>query len=195
VRHPRTSVLDAYRPAIFAQWQAGANAMTIFRTIRAQGYQGQQTSVRHLVQQWRDAGTAPPLPPRLVSPREVRWLLARATEHLTVPERAQRLTLLGASSEALAVFTLYLRFWTMLRERTHDGLLLWLAQAEQTGLPELRAFAAGVHRDLPAVQNGLREQWSQGRVEGCITKLKLLKRQCYGRAKVDLLQQHLVHPV
>ena len=194
-RHPRASVLDPYRTVIFAQWQAGANAATIYQTIRAQGYVGQRSILRRLIHQWRQEGVSPTPRPRQRSPRDVRWLLARASERLTEEERAQRLTLLGASHEALATFRLYHRFWAMLRDRTPQGLLLWLEQAERTTLPELRAFAAGVRRDLHAVQNGFREPWSQGMVEGFITKLKLVKRQLYGRAKLDLLQQHLLHPV
>ena len=194
-RHPRASVLDPYRTVIFAHWQAGDNAATIYQTIRAQGYVGQRSILRRLIHQWRQEGASSSPRPGRRSPRDVRWLLAHASERLTEQERAQRLTLLGASREALATFSLYHRFWAMLRDRTPQGLLLWLEHAERTALPELRAFAAGVRRDLHAVQNGFQEPWSQGMVEGCITKLKLVKRQLYGRAKLDLLQQHLVHPV
>ena len=194
-RHPRVSVLDPYRTVIFAQWQAGANAATIYQTIRAQGYVGQRSILRRLIHQWRNEGASPSPQPGRRSPRDVRWLLARASERLTAEERTQRLTLLGASREALATFSLYHRFWAMLRDRTPQGLVLWLEQAEHTALPELCAFAAGVRRDLHAVQNGFRGPWNQGMVEGFITKLKLVKRQLYGRAKLDLLQQHLVHPV
>jgi len=34
--------------------------------------------------------------------------------------------------------------------------------------------------------------WSNGQTEGQITKLKLVKRQMYGRAKIDLLQARLI---
>jgi transposase len=37
-----------------------------------------------------------------------------------------------------------------------------------------------------------RPQWSNGQTEGQITKLKLVKRQMYGRGKLDLLQARLI---
>ncbi len=36
-------------------------------------------------------------------------------------------------------------------------------------------------------------EWSQGPIEGQVNRLKLLKRQMYGRAKVDLLRQRVLH--
>ena len=47
-------------------------------------------------------------------------------------------------------------------------------------------------RDRAAVQTAITEPWSYGQTEGQITKLKLVKRQMYGRGKLDLLQARLI---
>jgi transposase len=47
-------------------------------------------------------------------------------------------------------------------------------------------------RDRAAVQNAITSVWSNGQTEGQITKLKLIKRQMYGRRKLDLLEAHMV---
>ncbi len=47
-------------------------------------------------------------------------------------------------------------------------------------------------KDKAAVSAAISEPWSNGQTEGQITKLKLVKRQMYGRAKIDLLQARLV---
>jgi len=39
---------------------------------------------------------------------------------------------------------------------------------------------------------GIVSPWSNGQTEGQITRLKLIKRQMYGRAKLDLLQARLI---
>jgi transposase len=39
----------------------------------------------------------------------------------------------------------------------------------------------------------LSEPWSSGQVEGQVNRLKLLKRQMYGRAKFDLLRQRVLN--
>jgi transposase len=78
------------------------------------------------------------------------------------------------------------------RERDPAGLAAWLAAAEAADLPEVREFALGLRRDLAAVTAALREPWSSGQVEGQITRLKLLKRQGYGRQRFDLLRRRVL---
>jgi transposase len=56
----------------------------------------------------------------------------------------------------------------------------------------MRRFAAGLRKDLPAVKANLEEPWSNGPVEGFVHKLKLLKRQGYGRAGFDLLKARML---
>ena len=53
-------------------------------------------------------------------------------------------------------------------------------------------FAGGVKKDIAAVRNAIVSPWSNGQTEGQITRLKLIKRQMYGRAKLDLLQARLI---
>ena len=57
---------------------------------------------------------------------------------------------------------------------------------------ELRGFASGIKRDYAAVKAALSLPWSQGQVEGQITRLKLLKRQMYGRAHFDVLRSRVL---
>ncbi len=80
-------------------------------------------------------------------------------------------------------------FHAIVRERNADALETWLADAE-AGL--LASLTAGLRADRSAVEAALREPWSSGQVEGTINKLKLLKRQMYGRAKADLLEARLM---
>ncbi len=56
----------------------------------------------------------------------------------------------------------------------------------------MRRFATGLRKDLDAVRAGLTEPWSNGPVEGFVHKLKLLKRQGYGRAGFDLLRARML---
>jgi transposase len=58
---------------------------------------------------------------------------------------------------------------------------------------DLQTFAAGLQRDYAAVRAALSEPWSNGQTEGQVTRLKLLKRQMYGRAKFDLLRQRVLY--
>ena len=60
------------------------------------------------------------------------------------------------------------------------------------GTSLLASFASGIGRDRAEVRAAIVEPWPNGQTEGRITKLKLSKRQMYGRGKFDLLQARLV---
>jgi transposase len=49
-------------------------------------------------------------------------------------------------------------------------------------------------QDVAAVRAALTEAWSNGQTEGQDTRLKLVKRQMYGRANLDLLRARLIGP-
>ena len=68
----------------------------------------------------------------------------------------------------------------------------WLAAAENSGLDQLASFAAGIRRDHAAVRNGLTLPWSSGKVEGTVNKIKMIKRQTYGRAGFRLLRKRVL---
>src|SRR5205807_3612317 len=75
------------------------------------------------------------------------------------------------------------------------GLDKWLAAAEADDQPELRSFATGIRNDKEAVINGLTLPYSSGRVEGTVNKIKMIKRQMYGRAGFALLRRRvMLHP-
>jgi transposase len=69
----------------------------------------------------------------------------------------------------------------------------WLKEALGSVSPELRGFADGLRADHDAVRTALCEEWSNGQVEGQINRLKLLKRQMYGRASFTVLKQRVLH--
>ena len=71
----------------------------------------------------------------------------------------------------------------------------WLAAVEADDQSGLRSFATGIRNDMPAVINGLTLHWNSGRVEGTVNKIKMIKRQMYGRAGFDLLRKRVtLHP-
>jgi transposase len=84
-------------------------------------------------------------------------------------------------------------FFRIVRERKANELRAWLMAALKSQLPEFVKFANGIMQDLQAVKAALTYEWSQGQVEGQVNRLKFLKRQMYGRAKLDLLRARVLH--
>ncbi len=81
----------------------------------------------------------------------------------------------------------------MVVNRQVEVLPRWLQEAEQSGIAELRSLAAGLYRDYDAVRAALTTQYSNGQAEGQVNRLKLIKRQAYGRAHFDLLRLRVLH--
>jgi transposase len=82
----------------------------------------------------------------------------------------------------------------MVRQRRGDEFDAWVMVVQHTGVKELRAFVKGLLKDAAAVRAGLSLVWSNGPTEGCIHRLKLVKRQAYGRAGVDFWRHRILVP-
>ena len=80
----------------------------------------------------------------------------------------------------------------MVRQRQPAHLDPWLARAATSALDAMRRFATGLRADYAAVKAGVTLPWSNGPVEGHINRLKMLKRQMFGRARLDLLSHRFV---
>jgi len=84
------------------------------------------------------------------------------------------------------------KFAGMVRDLGGKRLKEWLREAKSCGAPPLGRFASSLEKDLAAVEAGLTQRWNNGPVEGFVHKLKLVKRQGYGRANLDLLKARVL---
>ena len=83
-------------------------------------------------------------------------------------------------------------FLQLLRQRQADAFEDWLLKAASSALKPLQTLAKGLFDDYAAVKASLMAKFSNGTVEGLNNKLKLLKRQMYGRAGLKLLAKRLI---
>jgi transposase len=126
------------------------------------------------------------------APRPLARLFARDPEKISIADREYLRELWRLNSELERAYELAQGFCRMLRERDPEMLDGWLEEASDSDSPELGSFAEGLRADYSAVRAALCERWSNGQVEGQINRLKLLKRQMYGRANLDLLKRRAV---
>ena len=106
---------------------------------------------------------------------------------------SQQLTQLHAqSAEVAEAIDLAQDFATLVRQRQPTQLDPWLQRATTSTLEALQRFAARLRDDYEAVKAGVTFPWSSGPVEGHINRLKMLKRQMFGRARLDLLNCHFL---
>jgi transposase len=203
---PRRSRLASFEPYLRDRWDAGEqNGRRLLAEIRERGYQGSSSNLYSLLALWRPGRrrsgpyprqarvTPAPPPPLSLTPRVVGWLLLRDEDGLSPQEVAFVHELECGSPTVATLRRAVQRFFALLRQRQAAGLAAWLQEADTSGIAELATFAQGVRRDLPAIRAAFASPWSQGQTEGQITRLKLLKRQMYGRANFDLLRQRVLY--
>ena len=78
----------------------------------------------------------------------------------------------------------------MMRERDASAWSPWRKRARNSSL---RHFAVELQRDEAALRAALTLPWSTGPVGGHIHRLKLIKRQMYGHAELDLLRIRVLY--
>lgn len=201
VIHPRPGGITSPKLAPYTAYvqrrrQAGCtNGSQLFRDVQEQGYTGSIVLLLEAIRSWRPPKLPKPLrhrsSRRRPDPRTRRFMLLRPPEQLDADERAALDLLLTADATLAKAHELAHRFRKLLRERDLDGFHPWLARAQASHLPSFVGVANGMLAERAAVEAAFTASWSNGVVEGTIHKIKLLKRQGYGRSKLDLLRCRL----
>ncbi len=193
-------VLEPYEPYLLRRWEEGCHTATrLWREIRKQGFAHSVSTVRRFVAPLRREGPPPAGRPHTAltkaqgpPPRHVAALILRRPERRTEEQRAYLKHLRAKDPTIAAATELAADFLVMLRRREGDRLPAWLDEASRSGIGELERFAATLRTDLAAVRAGLTLRHSNGQTEGHVNRLKLVKRQAYGRAKFELLRKRVL---
>jgi len=201
------SVLNPYKPYLLERWNAGCyTAMRLFRDLRQRGYAGGYGVVAAYARRLRQAQGLPPghrcarqplpavaEPPwQPLTPRRATWLVLRRETKRTDTETQQLTALRAQQAEVAEAIDLAQDFATLVRQRQPTQLDPWLQRATTSAVDAVRRFATGLYEDYEAVKAGVTLPWSSGPVEGHINRLKMLKRQMFGRARLDLLSRRFL---
>jgi transposase len=175
------------------------NCRQLFDEIRHRGFIGSYSSLWRTVGYFlprrkdkRSSKPASPHPP-VLSPRQAAWLLLQPSEELEPDQQIIQTILCTLSETARKASDLAHSFAQMIREHQADQLDSWLTEAQESAISEFRHFAIGLKRDYDAVKAALMLPWSNGQTEGQVHRLKLIKRQMYGRANFDLLRKRVLY--
>ena len=203
----RENKLDPFKPYINSRWNEGVTSAAALHAEMAatQGWTGNVQAVERYVRQFRTADgrtragrAARPVPAALTVPKTrqiTRWLLSRPGR-LDADDQA-RLAAVTAACPHLNALARHIRTFAEIMTRRQGLLALedWLTAVEASDLPELRSFANGIRRDQQAVTAGLALPYSSAAMEGNVNKIKMIKRQMYGRASFALLRKRVIlHP-
>ncbi|TAK27886.1 MAG: ISL3 family transposase [Myxococcaceae bacterium] len=199
-RRTKVGTLTRVDAHLRARWQEGCeDALVLWREVQEIGFRGSLRTIQRHVERWRATGrrtdvlrataSSAPRPP---SPRQVRWWLTLPAERLSEGQRCYVARLTEACAPIRAARQLAVTFGVVLRGGEANALGPWLEDATESGLTSFQDFAAGLRRDQASIEAAIREPWSNGQTEGQVNKLKMLKRQMYGRAGLPLLRQRML---
>src|SRR5690606_8178694 len=125
--------------------------------------------------------------------RQATRLITSRPTSLDEDGKAQLSGLLARCPELNAVAECVSTFAEMMNDKRGAELNDWLIRAEATQQPPLRSLARGIRQDFAAVTAGLTLEWSSGKVEGNVNRIKMIKRTGYGRAQFDLLRRRVLY--
>ena len=199
----RPSILDPYLPYLESRYQAGCtNGQQLWREIVEQGYPGSSSQVSKWMV-WRRKRPKPDV--------QVQETTTHPTPVLLLPSAKELTRLLIQKPATLTAYELWLRdrlctipeislvsslvnvIQMAIRDRRSDTFDSWLAQCRSSQIGAFSRFADGIAQDYEAVRASFETVWSNGQTEGQINRLKLLKRQMYGRANLDLLRLRVMY--
>jgi transposase len=205
-RQPEASLLDPFKPYVLERWNGGChNGALLLREVAARGYRGSRTNFFAYITRLRKASGLPPKKRqgvqakpitdptrRIPSSRGLAALIMKKPAALDTTE-AERIEQLRKADVMLATAINFVQeFAVIVRERQPSRLDDWLERTEQSAIPPLVSFVNGIRRDYVAVKAGITLAYSNGPTEGHINRLKILKRQMFGRAKLDLLKKRVM---
>ena len=162
-------------------------------TFAKRGFGSGYVIVRRWIGRRRRSDAAQPggeKPPcRAPSSRRAARLLTRDPAPLNEADRGFVDTLRALAPEIRVAADLINAFGRIIRGADPGALGPWMEEAAST---TLRGFVRGLRADQEAVRAAISLPWSNGQPEGQINRLKLIKRQMFGRAKFDLLRQRVL---
>jgi transposase len=197
VRQKRNKKIAEYEDYIQQRWHQGErNGQQLWREIKEQGFTGSFQSVYRLIRTYPGNTDKEKLPPPLKiqawSARRASRLLGKQMDSLKQEEQVYLKAFMEHCPKAKEANSLALQFKEMTDKLKESMLDPWLERVANSNITALKNFASGLKQDYDAVKAAVSLEWSNGQVEGQVNRLKMIKRQMYGRASFELLRKRVL---
>ena len=201
------SKLDPYKQQLLGWWNEGIREPSILmKLLKPCGFKGSLRNLQRYISGLRAAQGLPPVRikvkqalPKVAdpqtkpfTPRQAAYLVVLKPENRQAEETNLLRQLVKQHSDLALLIELADEFLELIRKRQADAFDDWFMKALTCNIKPLKTFAKGLFDDYAAVKASMMSEVSNGPVEGLNNKLKMLKRQMYGRASLELLEKRFV---
>ncbi len=193
----RPGKLSPFRKEVISMRSKGIPYNDIQKSIVKKGYTGSEAAIRQFIakekrlqkdiEDYDDAHSSEII--------ERKWLLKLLYKPLETVKQLTDEQVKNAFNKYPILEKLHDLVWSfksILLSGKREELHAWIAKAETLELAELNSYLNGLKKDIDAVENAFIFSYSNGLAEGCVNKLKTIKRIMYGRSNFDLLRNKLL---
>jgi transposase len=133
--------------------------------------------------------------PKIIQKELLLKILCKNVKNLTDKQKQYLNEILNNYESINELHSLMHELISIIQERQEDKLYVWLSKAIKSSLIIIKNFAKQINGDLDAISNSLKYHYNNGLLEGHINRLKIIKRQMYGRANFDLVRQKVLYRI
>ncbi len=202
-----SGILDPYKQQLLVWWNTDIREPGVLvKLLRQEGYEGSMRTVQRYIKGLRQAQGLPPTRIRVThslpqvsdpqsppfTPKQAAFLVTLRPENREIEETEILERMTQQHPDLASIVTIADDFLQLLRQRQSDKFDDWLLKTLASSIKPLKTFAKGLLDDYAAVKASMTLEVSNGPVEGLNNKLKMLKRQMYGRAGLDLLAKRFI---
>lgn len=197
----RGSLLDEYSKEVEKLLQEGSSPKDILNHIKRCGYTGSESLLRMYLSKLKkiriesESSFNENISRKLIKRERVFKLFWRNYSDLTEKNQVLLDKIIQSSLELSRIYQSVQSFREIISHKNVDSLSEWVNSNIKSDIIHLKKFAQSLKKDMPAVCNTLKYDYTNAVLEGNVNKLKNIKRMMYGRANFDLLRQRVLYQI
>jgi transposase len=193
----RKSILDPYELVIESYIKKGVKSPIILKDLRAKGYTGSSSTVRHYISDWKKENSKQSFSSKSIKYEYIdRSKLTKLLFCKVYKVKGLTKTVVEKIYTRNELFKqiieLVWAFRNLIKNQQVEYLEEWISKAKKLNISEINSFLNGILRDIDAVKNAIICNYNNGLAEGKVNKIKVTKRIMYGRSSFTLLRNKLL---
>ena len=186
------SKLDRYKNKVIEMTNEGYSYKLISKALKLEGYEGSDSLLRRYISKVKKENISVVKIKNTIERSSMISLLYKELEQVKSITKELLKEVIEIYPEVDKLYKAIKEFKGIMFNKKEKELDIWIEKTKRLKIQELNSFIAGIERDIKAVKNGIKYKYNNGLAEGCVNKIKLIKRTMYGRCSFELLKQKVL---